>query len=103
MSTPQKINVIEYKGQLFRTQEEYSEFRKNEIRQKAVELAGSHEELVDIVQHLLDSAINTKTKMEDFIKEVNLELENLKEDAYVNNNSYDENDDIGDEKEDEAY
>lgn len=32
MSQPQKINVIEYKGKLFRTQEEYAAFKKKEIR-----------------------------------------------------------------------
>lgn len=79
MSQPQKINVIEYKGKLFRTQEEYAEFKKKEIRDMLISISGSHEVATAVLQHLIDNAVNTKTKLETLVEEVADELESLKE------------------------
>lgn len=96
MSQPQKINVIEYKGKLFRTQEEYDAFKKKEIRDLAVLITGSHEVLIALLQHLTDNAVNTKTKLENLTKEVIDELESFKEEDIVcsgeSENSEDEED-----------
>lgn len=71
--TPQKIMVIEYKGMLFKTQEEYNAFIRKELKDKLTFAVS--DDPIAFIDTLLDASINTKAKLEalrdELIKDAN--------------------------------
>lgn len=68
--TPKKINVIEYKGQLFKTQEEYATYKRNELKETLYSLVDSKLKASQFIAVLLADAVNTKAKLEALQKEI---------------------------------
>lgn len=105
VTTPKRINVIEYKGQLFKTQEEYNAYIRKELKETLYELTNSKLKAAQFLQALIDDAINTKAKLEALQKEIEnededyLAKENLVPTPGVNCNEEPE----GYDKEDESY
>ena len=69
-ATPKKINVIEYKGQLFKTQEEYNAYKRNELKETLYSVTNSKLKASQFIAVLLANAVNTKAKLEDLQKEI---------------------------------
>lgn len=68
--TPKKINVIEYKDKLFKTQEEYNEFRRNELKETLYSVTNSKLKAEQFLQILINNTINTKAKLEALQQEI---------------------------------
>ena len=72
--TPKKINVIEYKGQLFKTQEEYNEYRRQELVQELSYISGHIANAANFLEALSANAINTKAKLDQLILDVKKQI-----------------------------
>lgn len=68
--TPKKINVIEYKDKLFKTQEEYNEFRRQELVEQLTCVSGHIVNAANFLEVLSANAINTKAKLDQLILDV---------------------------------
>lgn len=68
--TPKKINVIEYKGHLFKTQEEYAEFKRQELIVKLNHISGHEINTIEFLETLSANAISTKAKLDQLILDV---------------------------------
>lgn len=80
---PSKIMVIEYKGQLFKTQEEYAAYKRNELKETLYSVVNSKLKASQFIAVLLADAVNTKAKLEALQKEIELEDENDYEESQV--------------------
>ena len=72
--TPKKINVIEYKGQLFKTQEEYTEYRRQELVEQLAFVSGNAINAANFLEALSANAINTKAKLDQLILDVKKQI-----------------------------
>lgn len=72
--TPKKINVIEYKGQLFKTQEEYNEYRRQEMIEQLTFISGNIANAANFLEALSANAINTKAKLDQLILDVKKQI-----------------------------
>lgn len=72
--TPKKINVIEYKGQLFKTQEEYNEYRRQEMIEQLTFISGHIANAANFLEALSSNAINTKAKLDQLILDVKKQI-----------------------------
>lgn len=105
--TPRKINVIEYKGRLFKTQEEYASYKRNELKETLYSVTNSRLKASQFIAVLLADAVNTKAKLEALQKEIEFEDEaDFEESQFkipgVNCNEEPEGDDLS-EKEVEKF
>ena len=104
VTTPKRINVIEYKGQLFKTQEEYNAYIRKELKETLYTLTNSKLKAAQFLQALIDDAINTKAKLEALQKEIEEEDKaDFEEANFVPTPGVNCNEEPDDEKEEESY
>lgn len=68
--TPKKINVIEYKDKLFKTQEEYNAYKREELISQLTYISGHAFNAFNFLETLSSNSINTKAKLDQLILDV---------------------------------
>lgn len=78
-----RISVIEYKGQLFRTEDELKAYKQQELVDLFSAVTHNPEDAVALIDGLIDNVITTKQKLIDFRDLLKTYMPAAEEDEYT--------------------